>query len=165
MRKISLALAAIVPALLAAADLVPVNGSFETWKDNRPDGFSANTVFKGWTMEKRTGGAFDGKNFLHVATPGAKTRFALMGPSVPATAGDKVKLAVSARGKGRVQFEIYCYSTSGAWVGKNIASPVTEATPGKWTEVSFETALPPIANKNGELGKRSEEHTSELQSR
>ena len=148
-----LTIAAAVPCLLAAADLVPVNGSFEMWKDNRPDGFSPNTVFKGWTMEKRSGGACAGETFLHVATPGAKTRFALMGIFVPAKAGDKVKLSVAVRGRGRVQFEIYCYSASGAWVGKNIASPVTEAEFCKWTNVSFETELPPLANQNGELGK------------
>ncbi|MBQ4335681.1 MAG: hypothetical protein IJC34_00620, partial [Lentisphaeria bacterium] len=36
------------------------NGSFELWKGNSPDGFSVNTVYKNWKMEKRTGGSYDG---------------------------------------------------------------------------------------------------------
>ena len=142
-------------AICAAAGNLDANGSFERWKGNSPDGFSANTVYKNWKMEKRTGGSYDGVSCLHVdVAEAARSGFSLMTSFRPAAGGDKVTLSCAVRGKGKMRFEIYCYNAQGNWVKQNVVPNLRTVDTDQWLVEKFEAVLPEIKDPAiGPIGK------------
>lgn len=121
------------------------NGSFELWKGNSLDGFSVNTVYKNWKMEKRTGGSYDGTACMHVeVADAARSAFSLMSTMRSAASGDKVTLSCAVRGKGKMRFEIYCYNAQGTWVKQNVVPQLRSIDTDQWLIENFEAVLPEI---------------------
>lgn len=137
---------------LAAAEPAP-NGGFEAWSKDAPTGWQVNAAYQGGVFRKVETGPAEGRFAVGVVT-GPKQTFALFVPRKSAAkAGERVKMSIRYRGHGRFALGLYCYSATGAWVGRNLEEIAPKPAAAEWTTFEQTYTLPAITHpKNGALG-------------
>jgi lysophospholipase L1-like esterase len=72
---------------------------------------------------------------------------------VSAGPGTKVKVEMQARGAGSFHIWLYCYGTTGGWVGDNVAGPTVKLAGDAWQKQSFDPTIPTKPFPKGTVGQ------------